>query len=307
VDADILLKPENLVHALDTRVGTALDCGALQPIETDQEQVDDGGVRFLVRIVSSLRRKEAVGQRRWSPQSGRNRNANPFLPPEPELTVAEVSRTHVAVLNKFNVLDRHLLVVTRDYARQEALLNRDDFRALFTCMAGLDGLGFYNGGVTAGASQPHKHLQLVPLPLAAGGPAVPMEPLLAGRGPDCPGLQFAHGFRRLETPIRRRPLEAAEEALGLYLGLLSDLGIRGEMRDGVRHQSAPYNLLIARDWMLAVPRSKERFAAVPVNALGFAGSLFVKDREQLERIRAQGPMEVLAAVAGRPRAGSIRP
>ena len=32
-------------------------------------------------------------------------------------------------------------------------------------LAEFDGLGFYNGGETAGASQPHKHLQIVPLPL----------------------------------------------------------------------------------------------------------------------------------------------
>jgi ATP adenylyltransferase len=63
-------------------------------------------------------------------------------------------------------------------------------------------------------------------------------------------------------------------------------------------QSAPYNLLIAEDWLLAVPRVAECFGSVSVNALGFAGSLFVKDRERLEAVRAAGPMAVLRAVAG---------
>ena len=36
---------------------------------------------------------------------GKGRARNPFLPPEPELTVSQVSRSHLAVLNKFNVME----------------------------------------------------------------------------------------------------------------------------------------------------------------------------------------------------------
>jgi len=50
--------------------------------------------------------------------------------------------------------------------------------------------------------------------------------------------------------------------------------------------------------MLAVPRRSERFGSVSVNALGFAGSLFVRDQAELAMIRSAGPMRVLAAVAG---------
>jgi ATP adenylyltransferase len=35
------------------------------------------------------------------------------------------------------------------------------------------GLAFYNCGEHSGRSQPHKHLQVVPLPFADGQPAVP--------------------------------------------------------------------------------------------------------------------------------------
>jgi ATP adenylyltransferase len=61
-------------------------------------------------------------------------------------------------------------------------------------------------------------------------------------------------------------------------------------------QSAPYNLLVTRDWLLLVPRCREEFAGISINALGFAGSLFVKDREQLATLRSRGPMAVLRAV-----------
>ena len=112
---DILLKPGTLRESLDKRIRTALDCGALCSMETKQNLVEDSGVRFLVRMVSSLRRKEVDKQRRSVKPQDRKKRANPFLPPEPELTVADVSATHLAVLNKFNVLDRHLLIVTRRF------------------------------------------------------------------------------------------------------------------------------------------------------------------------------------------------
>lgn len=297
-DQPLALVPGTLAAAVDEKTRCALETGALQPIETEQTLVEDGGVPFLVRAVSSLARKDEERSRLAADSAGRGRPENPFLPPDPDLTVAEVSPTHLAVLNKFNVIERHLLVVTRGFEHQETLLTEGDFRALFTCMAELGGLGFYNGGAVAGASQEHKHLQLVPLFPLAGGRGIPMERLFGGSGPRCPGLPFAHAFGRLGASIPAAPGEAAAEAHRLYRELLALLGIGESRREGERRQSAPYNLLIAGDWMLAVPRRSERFGSVSVNALGFAGSLFVRDQAELAMIRSAGPMRVLAAVAG---------
>jgi ATP adenylyltransferase len=79
---------------------------------------------------------------------------------------------------------------------------------------------------------------------------------------------------------------------------LESAGIRGLPEGKEIRQSAPYNLLVADDWMLLVPRLAEYYRGVSVNALAFAGSLFVKDRTQLGLIRAAGPMRVLTGVAG---------
>ena len=62
----------------------------------------------------------------------------------------------------------------------------------------------------------------------------------------------------------------------------------------------PYNLLASRQWLLVVPRQFEKWQDVSVNALGYAGSLFVRSREQIERVRTEGPLSVLRAV-GYPR------
>lgn len=295
--SNILLKPGSLRDSLDARIRAALACGALQPIDTRQEIVEDAGVRFSVRQVSSLQRKEDDKRLRTSRIQNRENPRNPFLPPEPELTVTEISGTHIAVLNKFNVLERHLLIVTRSFEHQETLLGFNDFHALLTCMAEYDSLGFYNGGVVAGASQPHKHLQLVPLPLASKGSPVPMSPLLTGPGPLCERLAFPHSFRRLRAPIVKSTEEAAAQAQSLYLEMLSDIGIQTVMSDGEQRQSHPYNLLVTRDWILAVPRTEEFFQGISVNALGFVGSLFVKTQDQLDLIRREGPMRILRAVS----------
>ena len=294
-------RPEaaGLQAALERTTRSALASGALKPVETEQLLVEDAGVGFLVRVVSSLRRKEADRHARAVRGAVQDRPANPFLPPEPELTVADLGPAHVAVLNKFNVLDNHLLVVTRSFEHQETLLTPADFSALFACMSEIQGLAFYNGGTMAGASQTHKHLQLVPLPLVAHGPAVPMEALLRGEGTDCAGVPFAHAFARLSAAIPSEPLAAAEQAYGLYLDLLTQLGGKVSGGKAGPRQPFPYNLLIADGWMLIVPRVAELYRGISVNALGFAGSLFVKDRRQLELVRAAGPMQVLTAVAGR--------
>ncbi|BCG01886.1 ATP adenylyltransferase (plasmid) [Paraburkholderia sp. PGU19] len=295
------LAPGTLWPAIERQTGHALRCGALQPIDTVQAVIESGVVRFVVRQVSSLTRKEQQRRQARKLQTEKRPVANPFLPYDPDLFVADISDTHLALLNKFNVIDHHLLIVTRDFQRQEALLDLADFEALMACMAEFDGIGFYNGGPEAGASQPHKHLQIVPLPLGDSGPAVPVEPMLAeavSNGPAMrvPDLPFRHAFARVALD-QATPADAAKTALGCYHALLEAAGVGATETDGVPCQSSPYNLLVTRQWMLLVPRSAEHVESVSVNALGFAGSLFVRDAAHLALIERLGPMTVLQRAA----------
>ena len=50
---------------------------------------------------------------------------------------------------------------------------------------------------------------------------------------------------------------------------------------------------------MVVPRLTEAWTGISVNALGFAGSLFVRDQEQKTALKELGPMELLCRVAGR--------
>jgi len=224
-DSSLLLRPGTLWPALLEATRRAHACGAIRPIRTAQQFIDDGGVRFLVRKVSSLARKDEDRAARQA-QEAAGAPVNPFLPCEPDLVVGDLSDSHRAVLNKFNVIDHHLLIVTRRFMDQETLLDADDFAALAVCMAEIDGLGFYNGGTAAGASQPHKHLQLVPLPLADTGPALPVEALFeAVRGVPgicrLPGLPFAHALSWLEPSLFAAPARTAAALLAGYREMLA--------------------------------------------------------------------------------------
>jgi ATP adenylyltransferase len=155
---------ESLLARADLVATTAHRTGALVSIPTDIRPMTDHGTEFSVRVVGQLTRKAAAGDGAAA--------RNPFLPYESALYVADLPPRHVCLLNKFNVVERHLLVITRDFASQLETLDAGDFAALAVCLAAGDGLGFYNGGPAAGASQRHKHLQWIPvspldLPLAA--------------------------------------------------------------------------------------------------------------------------------------------
>jgi len=280
--------PGTLFEALRGRTAHALRCGALEPIPTRCEEVPDGGVHFQAHVVAGLARKARAGAPASPPP------ANPFLPYDPDLFVADVSETHVALLNKYNVVDHHLLLVTRRFEDQEAPLGPRDLEALLACMAEFDALGFYNSGPEAGASQRHRHLQLVPVPLGSGPGRLPIDPLLAGASRAggsglAPGLPFRHALARADDLAALPVGRAAPLAVERLRALLAAAGAGSP--------PGPYNLLLTRDWMLVVPRTRESFEAVSVNALGFAGSFFVPDEARLATLRRHGPMAFLRNTA----------
>jgi sulfate adenylyltransferase (ADP) / ATP adenylyltransferase len=292
----MFFKPGTLRERLVQTTTRALATGALVSIPTDFTFLDDEGVRFLIRILASLNNKEAALKKQKSGPPI-ERNPDPFLPPEQDLFVADISDTHAAVLNKYNVVDHHLLIITKHFEDQDTLLTRKDFEALWLCLAEYDGLGFYNAGPEAGASQQHKHLQLVPIPLAPAGAAIPIEPLLP-RSPTrtvslVPRFPFFHSFARLDRGLVRSPIEAALQSAELYSSMLAKGGMATPSPDGFTRQSLPYCLLITRDWMLLIPRSKESFENISLNSLAYAGCFFVQNTHQLETLRQQGPMKAL--------------
>ena len=175
-------EPHTFWDRVVEKAASALASGALQPIETRSVTLVDGGVRFLTRVAANLVRKQVAGKKRGP-------GFNPFLSPEEELLIGDISGTHYALLNKFNVIENHVLIVTRAFEEQESLLSQADFEALWISLRAIDGLAFYNAGKESGASQRHKHLQLVRAPLGEGPEHIPMDAALK-RDPGA--LSFRH-------------------------------------------------------------------------------------------------------------------
>ncbi len=296
----LLFTPGTLWERLKQQTESALECGALQPIPTEYEFVEQDNIRFLVRILSNLSRKDEAKKLQAKKKVVTGKDFNPFLPYEQDLFVADISTTHLCLLNKYNVVDEHLLIVTREFEAQENLLNLQDFQALGGCMREFEGLAFYNGGKTAGASQRHKHLQMIPLPMVSDGERIPIEAAIAtakfdnGIGMTLQ-FPFPHALIKLDSAWVHSPFDSAVEILESYLTLLKAVGIEGS--DGMTgKQSGDYNLLVTREWMLVVPRSHEDFKSISVNSLGFAGALLVRNQEQMKIIKEYKPLTILRHV-----------
>jgi len=83
-----------LREALERQTRQALASGALRPLATRREVVEEAGVCFVVHMPATILRKRKAATCR----------GNPFLPYDPEMFVADVTGTHVALLNKYNVI-----------------------------------------------------------------------------------------------------------------------------------------------------------------------------------------------------------
>eukprot|EP01137_Pigoraptor_chileana_P000361 Opistho-2@36397 len=272
---------EEIRARLSAQSQVAREQGSILTFQTTPVTIEDAGVKFAIRLATALSKK---------PQGEKDRTSDPFMPPyDTDMYVMDLSPKHVLLLNKFNIVENHALVVTRAFEQQTDPLNRDDFEELWKVVVSLDGLGFFNCGPLSGASQPHKHMQVVPLPEGA-----PIETLLPingeddvdGRPQSLPSLPFRHAFARVNDKEATGDILARQ-----YSALLESLGLRE------RPAAQSYNFLLTRRWMLVVPRRLEKFGTLSVNSVAFSGNLFVKNPADMQLVQSNGPLKILADVA----------
>lgn len=299
------------MDAIRARTASALASGDLSPLQTSETVIEQSGLRFIVRWAEALARKDAAkaaapaagkdaaGASVILPGGPRDPNFNPFLNPDPALTVGPIGTQHTIVLNKFPVCLHHLVLARREFAEQLTPLELCDFGVLAELLGTLGGLGFYNGGAPAGASQRHKHVQWVP--------AEPGNASLAQLAADLPrdarpgtvyrhqALPMAHALLKVEAGLGADPVASAAAMLAAY-----DLGRQHlGLQPGADGLLPPFNMLVGDGWLLLVPRSQEHFEGISINALSFGGTIYVRQPEQVELIRQTGPLQALASV-GRP-------
>ena len=276
----------DLLDAAGRQSRLAFAAGELRPIDTRLHRIETGELPADVRVfIGPVGASESLPGRE-------SKKDNPFSPYDERVKVSEVSPTHVCLLNKFPVFSNHVLVVTRAFEPQASLLTREDFEALWMCLERMGGVAFYNAGNVAGASQPHKHLQIVP----------PGEPESALRGPLFPLVsRFDHEARLGE--VRKVTFFSFVHALtgvarsGTSGGHLFEIYEALREATDLQEDTDPYSFLLTRDWMLLVPRSRERYEEIGINSLAFAGSLFLRRTEHLEIVRRVGLQRMLGSVA----------
>ncbi|CAL8462928.1 g2462 [Coccomyxa elongata] len=252
-------------------------------------------VEFVLRVATALRdkpkpSKDSANKKEW---------VNPFLPYEEQLWVKHLSDSHTLLLNKFNVVAHHLICVTRTFQPQTDPLNAADLGATWEAMQAFPhgALAYFNCGPESGASQPHKHTQIVPLPLAEGaGPELPFQGIIED-------AKLKERTTKHVIPLHSLPFQS-------YACLLPDRPTSKELEQTFKELKAAfspttvpddapvesYNMVLTSSFMMLVPRSREIYGPVAVNSMGFAGSMLVRSKEELDFLRAESPMQVLAAV-----------
>lgn len=256
----------------------ALRSGALVPLKTRLLPLENTEP-FVVRELLSAppRHLQAGGPR-----------PNPFLPWDAPLQVERFGDEHVVLLNKFPVQPAHLLLITQDWQPQGGWLRASDWRAVARLARDTGGLWFFNSNATAGASQPHRHLQL--LPRQAGEASCPLAELLEAQlQQGRPLWPWAYRLSRRLDPQGHGDLPE------LYAAHCRDLGLGdGASAPAPLH---PYNLVFDDHWFLTVRRVREHGAGYSVNGLGFAGYLLSTGRSDHDWLRRHGPWALLQQVA----------
>lgn len=93
-----------------------------------------------------------------------------------------------------------------------------------------------------------------------------------------PSIPFRHAVKKLP------PNPSSSLLSEIYNSLLSIAKV---------DQAKGHNVLIVKDWMLVIPRSKGRKGILSANAVAMAGMVWVTGDEEVRQWAEQGPMNLL--------------
>ncbi|BGP36766.1 bifunctional AP-4-A phosphorylase/ADP sulfurylase [Rhodotorula kratochvilovae] len=328
----------SLAPRLKGQYAAALKAGSLLFTESEVVELDDEetGIPFEVRFAPALAKKpeaERKDEAGAKEQPKDDKAVDPFAPPyQQDLFVAEetvqeddddAGEGFVVLLNKFCVTPRHFLLVTKEFRKQTTPLSPLEAFTAWSILKQLSSrekhLAFFNCGAESGASQPHKHLQFIPV---SNGMA-PFDSFIDAHKPAKRQTPFQLPLPYANfTALLDPPSSASRGDLVAYFGQrflelldllidhrrrlsLSDpasLGAGADAeRPSMRLSDLSYNVVMTQAYIHVVPRRSERYTtrtgrSVSVNSLGFAGMVLVKEQEALDEISEVGVLEVLKAV-----------
>ena len=256
--------------------------------------------------------------------------------------------THIIVLNKYPIIATHFILATKTNKQQTHKLEAVDLGIAWRCIKEWNGqlegggsrrlFAFFNSGEHSGASQPHRHLQFLPVEDMQSGEARNSWSLLADSvwtAPDAaakgesslaplksnPNLPFMHFGARL--PTRPSPDELLKIYTMLYEAAAQEIHEYAEKHPddlslhdtGDGSTAISYNLALTNEVMIICPRRKEGLMLkradgtdldfVALNGTLLGGTLMVKNEECFELLKSESSRleDVLRAI-GLPAASS---
>jgi ATP adenylyltransferase len=292
----------SLLDKINAATAHALTSDTIQTLATTTTTIKDGPLNFCIRRLDADASREKFESLQPNSNGSIKIETDPFNPYDENLFVTSLTDRHICLLNKYNVVKNHVLVITRNFEEQRMILTRPDCHASALCLADIPGLIFYNGGREAGASQKHKHLQFIPPSLSPGDDGLPVQSVInldknSQNVQVIKNLPYEHSAISIDPGMFDDPDIAGGILYDKYLKLANYCEVVPEsavLPD--QKQLRPYNLLLTREWMMIIPRSRESWNGISVNSLGYAGGLLAKSDEEMEIIRKDGPFSVLTNV-----------
>ena len=256
----------------------AIDNESLFPLKTDIITTDLYEKNdFIIRQLdtSKFNKKKIYGPKQ-----------NPFCPWEKILEIDKIGKNHQLILNKYPVQKGHILLITNSWKPQNGWLDINDWKAIKEVNNDTNGLWFFNSSPIAGASQPHRHFQL--LRRSEGELSCPREKwfLEMNINKDTNNI-----LKRNIIVSKFNFLENSLSLFELYLELAKKLGLGTPVND--RKPRYSYNILITNRWISIIKRSNDHIHGFSINGLGFAGYLLVTDKSDINYLRKFGPEKLL--------------
>ncbi|KAH8763495.1 ATP adenylyltransferase-domain-containing protein [Hyaloscypha sp. PMI_1271] len=233
---------------------------------------------FQFRSANSLTAKPILS----STDPGRSKSTNAFSDTDPDFLLSHIGPSHTLILNKYCVVRPQFLLHTNTFIPQSDHLTESDLAAAWTVLSSLTRgkyIVIYNCGFEGGSSVGHKHLQILPRPKKEEG--FEFFPDLLGIDSDTstvPKIPFRYSVKKL------LPSPSAAQLIGIYKSLVEQARVK---------EAAGHNVLLTKDWMLVIPRTKGRKGILSANAAAMAGMVWVTGEEEVRQWVEAGPMKLL--------------
>lgn len=283
--------------------------------------------QFQVRYSSTLAKKPKGDEDEKKDDTPK---INPFQNPPVELVVSGIGANHTLLLNKFSITPGHSILITNKELSQTYPLEEADIGATYAVIrqyrdSGEELFGFFNSGEHSGASQPHRHVQFMPvdqmkadLTAEAKKEWIPIPvhgDKLRDMQDKLPFVYFTAPLRGKETAEQLQKtyialLEIARQTIDAYTSADPDAENIEADKDLPKSEEVPfsYNMAFMDKLMVILPRTSsgseiegedgEENGYVELNGTALAGTLLVKERDVYERFEGEKGEKLLEKVLG---------